>query len=619
MIPGWDAFDNRRNYWAYVFGRLRPEVTLEQARSELNALYKGIINEVEAPLQSGMSDATMERFRAKEVTLVEGPKGQSNMNADAKAPLYMLFSITAIVLLITCANIANLLLARGANRSQEMAIRGSLGAGRNQLLSQLLTESCLLAVLGGAASIFVASWTLSFIGSFLPPEASRSVSLGLSPTVMGFAAILALGTGLLFGLYPALHSTRPDLVTALKDNSGQPSGARSAARFRSSLVTAQIALSMALLVAAGLFTKSLFNVTRIDLGLTSGNIVTFGISPELNGYETERSLALFEQVEAELAAIPGVSQVSASLVPILSGSNWGTDVSVEGFESGPDVDANARRNEIGSDYFATLGIPLLSGREFTVGDAQGTPSVAVVNESFTRKFGLPGRDAVGKWMSTNRGGELDIQIVGVVQDAKYSDVKQDWQPLFFTPYRQDPSLGYIFFYVRTAMDPAPVLRAIPELIKGLDPNLPVEELRTLDQVIQENVFVDRMISTLSAAFAILATLLAAIGLYGVLALTVAQRTREIGLRMALGAAGPRVRRMVLGQVGRMLLVGGVLGVVGAVAVGRGAESLLFEMEGHDPLVLASAVVLLVAVALGAGYLPALRASRVDPMQALRYE
>lgn len=619
MTPGWDAFENRRSYWAYVFGRLGPDVTMEQARSELNALYKGIVNEVEAPLQSGMSDATMERFRAKEVTLVEGPKGQSNMNRDAKAPLYMLFSITAIVLLITCANIANLLLARGANRSQEMAIRGSLGAGRNQLLGQLLTESCLLAVLGGVASLFVASWTLSFIGSFLPPEASRTVSMELSPTVIGFAAFLALGTGLLFGLYPALHSTRPDLVTALKDNSGQPSGARSAARFRSSLVTAQIALSMALLVAAGLFTKSLLNVTRLDLGLSSDNIVTFGISPELNGYEPGRSLALFEQVEEELSAIPGISQVSAALVPILSGSNWGTDVSVEGFESGPDVDANARLNKIGIGYFAALGIPLLSGREFTVGDALGTPEVAIVNEAFTRKFGLPGRDAVGKWMSTSRGGELDIQIVGVVQDAKYSEVKQEWQPLFFTPYRQEPSLGFINFYVRTAMDPAPVLRAIPEMMKGLDPNLPVEELRTLNQVIQEDVFVDRMISTLSAAFAILATLLAAIGLYGVLALTVAQRTREIGLRMALGAAGPRVRRMVLGQVGRMLLVGGVLGVLGAIAVGRGAESLLFEMEGHDPLVLGAAVVLLVVVALGAGYLPALRASRVDPMQALRYE
>jgi ABC-type antimicrobial peptide transport system permease subunit len=222
-------------------------------------------------------------------------------------------------------------------------------------------------------------------------------------------------------------------------------------------------------------------------------------------------------------------------------------------------------------------------------------------------------------MATSRSGELDVQIVGVVQDAKYSAVKQEWQPLFFTPYRQEASLGFINFYVHTAMDPAPVLRAIPEMMKGMDPNLPVEELRTLNQVIQEDVFVDRMISTLSAAFAILATLLAAIGLYGLLALTVAQRTREIGLRMALGAAGPRVRRMVLGQVGRMLLVGGVLGVVGAIAVGRGAESLLFEMEGHDPLVLGSSVVLLMAVALGAGYLPALRASRVDPMQALRYD
>jgi predicted permease len=619
MEPGWDRFENRRAYWAYLFARLAPGATLDRASSELTAVYQSIINEVEAPLQEGMSDQTMDRFRAKELMVEPGPRGQSNLNQGARTPLTLLLSITAIVLLITCANIANLLLARGAQRSQEMAIRGSLGAGRGQLLTQLLTESILLAGIGGVASLFVASWTLDGIASFLPPEAVGMLALELRPAVLLFTAVLALGTGFLFGLYPALHSTRPDLVTALKDSSGQPSGARSAARFRNALVTAQIALSMALLVAAGLFTKSLLKVSRIDLGLVTDNVVAFGISPVLNGYEPERIKALFQRVEEELAAVPGVTGVTASLVPILSGSNWGTDVGVEGFESGPDIDSNARFNEVGADYFGTLGMPMVAGRDFTASDAAGAPKVAVVNETFARKFGLDPRDAVGRWMSTNSGGELDIQIVGVVRDAKYSEVKQEIQPLFFTPYRQDEDIGFITFYARTGVDPAQVLRAIPEVMKGLDPDLPVEELKTLDQQARESVFLDRMISTLSAAFALLATLLAAIGLYGVLAYTVAQRTREIGLRMALGAAGAKVRGMVLRQVGLMILIGGGVGMVGALALGRGAQSLLYVMEGSDPVVVSAAVVLLALVALGAGYVPARRASKVDPMKALRYE
>jgi predicted permease len=619
MQPGWEGFDNRRSYWAYLFARLAPEATLEAARSEINAYYSGIINEVEAPLQEGMSDQTMARFRAKEIGVVNGPRGQSNMTANARAPLILLLSVTGMVLLITCANIANILLARGAQRGQEMAIRGSLGAGRGQLLSQLLTESLLLAFIGGGASLLVASWTLSLIGSFLPPSEVGVLTLEIQPPVVLFTGLLALGTGFLFGLYPALHSTRPDLVTALKSSSGQPSGARSASRFRTSLATAQIALSMALLVGAGLFVKSLLKVSQIELGMNTDNIVAFGISPELNGYEPAQSMALFQQVEEELLSIPGATEVTAAMIPVLSGSNWGTDVRVEGFECGPDTDCNARFNVVGPSFFSTLGMPLVAGREFTLADVEGAPEVVVINEAFARKFGLDPRNAVGRWMTENSGGDLDKQIVGVVQDSKYSDVKQEIQPLFFTPYRQRAALGFITYYVRTGMDPTPVIRTIPEFMKGLDPNLPVERLMTLEQQVEEGVFADRMISTLTSAFASLATLLAAIGLYGVLAFTVAQRTREIGLRMALGAAGGKVRGMVLGQVGRMVLIGGVAGLAGAYALGRGAQSLLFEMEGNDPLVMSLSALLLALVALGAGYLPALRASRVDPMKALRYE
>lgn len=622
LEPTFSGFENRRNYWAYVFGRLAPGVSAERAADELNATYASILEEVEAPLQEGMSAETMERFRQKRIALTEGYRGQSSLHAEVSTPLAILFAVTGVVLLIACANIANLLLARGARRSQEMAIRGSLGAGRGQLLGQLLTESVLLAVLGGAASLLVARWTLGFIASVLPPEAAATIGTDLDPRVFLFAGGLALATGFLFGLYPALANSRPDLQSILKGASGQPSGARQAARFRAALVTAQIALSTALLVPAGLFIRSLSNVSRIDLGVEdAGEVVTFLVAPLLNGYDEPRILEVFRGIEEELTALPGVASVSAGMVPILAGNSWGTDVAVEGFQSGPDIDSNARLNRIGAGYFATLGTPLIAGREFDASDVEGAPKVAIVNEAFARKFGLDGASAVGKWMSEDgrNASELDMQIVGVVEDAKYSDVKDEVPPVFYTPYRQSDMLGFMTFYARTSVDPEGVLGLVTPMVAGIDPNLPVVDLKTLEAQARDNVFLDRVISTLSAAFALLATTLASVGLYGVLAYTVAQRTREIGLRMALGAGSARVRQMVLGQMIRMLVVGGLFGVVLAVAVGRAAQSLLFGVQGQDPWVLLGVTLLLAAVALGAAFVPAHRASRVDPMEALRYE
>jgi predicted permease len=617
LIPNWRNLENRRAYWAYLFARLKPGVSIEQARTAINSVYRPIINDVEAPLQEGMSAQTLARFRAKEIELEAGGRGQSSIHEESRTPLILLFATTGIVLLIACANIANLLLARAAGRSMEMAVRLSLGASRGQLLRQLLLESVVLAVLGGLVSLLVAQWTLSGIGALLPSDASETLRLELSVPVIAFAALLALATGLLFGIFPAMHSTRPDLVSIIKANTGQPSGARSAARFRSGLVTAQIALSMMLLISAGLFIRSLVNVSRVDLGLRVDNVVTFGISPQLNGYTPARALALFRRVEEEMATVPGVRAVTASLVPLLAGSNWGSSVNVEGFPRDPDIDNGSRFNEVGPGYFAALGIPLLGGREFTDADIAGAPKVAIVNEAFAKKFNL-GRQAVGKRMSTG-DNDLDTEIVGLVQNAKYSEVKGEIPPLFFRPYRQDSTLGFITFYVRTASSPEQLVRTIPGIMKRLDPNLPVNELKTLPQQVRENVFLDRMISTLSASFALLATLLAAVGLYGVLAYTVVQRTREIGVRMALGADGGRVRRMVLKQVARMAIIGGVIGIGAAIGLARLARSLLFELQGHDPLAIVSAAIVLALVALGAGYIPALRASRVEPMQALRYE
>jgi predicted permease len=375
---------------------------------------------------------------------------------------------------------------------------------------------------------------------------------------------------------------------------------------------------MMLLVSAGLFTKSLINITRVDLGLNPDHLVTFGISPQLNAYTAERSKVLFERLEDALAAQPGVTSVTASTVPAIAGSNWGTDVRVQGFQSGPDIDSNARFNNVAPGYFRTMGIPLIAGREFTRTDSLGTAKVAIVNEAFLKKFHL-GRDAVGKFMSEDGEEKLDIEIVGVVKDAKYSQVKQEVPALFFRPYRQVAQVGGIHFYVRTSLDPSAVAGTLPKVVSGLDPNLPVEDLRTMEQQVRDNVFLDRVISVLSASFAVLATLLAAVGLYGVLAYTVAQRTREIGLRMALGAEPGRVRGMVLRQVGVMAVIGGVIGLGAALTAGWYARSLLFELQNHDPVVLGVSAIALGAVALVAGLIPAHRASRIDPMTALRYQ
>jgi predicted permease len=617
LNAGWTGFDRRDSFWIYLFGRLKPGATMDQALASINAVYSPIINDIEAPLHKGMSAQTMAKFRAKKIVLTDGRKGQSQTIHESRTPLTLLFAITGIVLLIACANIANLLLARAANRSMEMAVRLSLGATRKQLIVQVLTESVLLAALGGLAGLVVAHVTLGGIAALLPPEAASSMEFSLSLPVLLFTAGISIFTGLLFGIVPALQSTRPDLVTELRNNSGKLSGGRGAARFRTSLVTVQIALSMALLISAGLFIKSLNNISRVNLGLDIDNIVEFGISPERSGYDTVRTKALYERVEQELAAIPGVSGVTSSTVALLSGSNWGEGVSVQGFEKLPDTDNGARFTQIGPNYFHLLHIPILAGREFTAGDNLGSAKVAIVNETFAKKFKL-GANAVGKHMSVGNDS-LNIEIVGLVKDAKYSEVKDSVPPVFMRPWRQATQVGGNNFYLRSSLPEGQVMQAIRAAMKRVDPNLPIEDLKTLPQQVKENVFLDRMIGTLSAAFAALATLLAAVGLYGVLAYSVAQRTREIGVRMALGANSGNVRLMVMRQVAVMTLIGGVIGIIAALAMGRAARSLLYQLEGHDPLVIVVSAVALAIVALGAGLIPAMRASRIDPIAALRYE
>ncbi len=608
----------RTDYWAYLFARLRPGVTIEAARASLGARYHAIINDVEAPLQKDISPQTLARFRAKPILLEPGGRGQSSVPEEAKTPLRLLLGVTTFVLLIACVNIANLLLARSSARAGEMAIRLSIGASRGRLIGQLLTESLLLAVLGGIAGMVVAHWTLALVISLLPPEAQHTITFSISGTVILFGVGLTFATGLLFGLFPALHSTRPDLVSTLKNQAGQPSA--KGARIRLLLATSQIALAMMLLASSGFFVKSLLNVSRVDLGFNVDHVVTFGLSPDLNGYSFDRTRLFFQRLEDDLRAAPGVTAVTMSNVPLLAGNNRQRDVAVQGFKAGPDTDSNSHYNKVGPGYFSALGIPLIAGREFTDADTVNSTKVALVNQTFAKKFGLE-NDAVGKSMGSGDGyrSTLDMTIVGVVADAKYSEVKQKAPPQFFMPYRQDQEPGGMHVYVRTSGDVAQAAPVITAVVKRLDPNLPIEELETLPAQVRDNTYLDRMMTTLSAAFALLATLLAAIGLYGVLAYTVAQRTREIGLRMALGAAPERVRGMVLGQVTIMTLVGALVGLAGAIGVGKGAQAILFQMTGADPAVLAFSAIALALVALGAGFIPAHRASRVDPMRALKHE
>ncbi|MEO7964316.1 MAG: ABC transporter permease, partial [Gemmatimonadaceae bacterium] len=363
-VGTYKGLENRRDYWVYVFGRRKVGMSMEATKAGLDKVIAPLLADVEAPLQKGMSDQTMAKFKSKRIVLEAGSRGQSSMHAEAKTPLTMLFAITAVVLLIACANIANLLLARGANRATEMGVRLALGASRRRLITQLLVESLVLAMLGVLVSLLVARWTLSGISALLKPEAVAMLQFHLQLPVMLFAAALALATGFLFGLFPALHSTRADLITSIRAGAGQIAGRAVAGRFRSGLAIAQIALSTTLLVSAGLFLKSLVNVSRVQLGIRIDSVATFSVSPLRVGYDTLRAKVLYARIEDELRAIPGVTGVTGSMVPLLSGDSWGNDVRVQGFECLPDTDCNSRFNAAGAGYFTMIGSPMLSGRDF---------------------------------------------------------------------------------------------------------------------------------------------------------------------------------------------------------------------------------------------------------------
>lgn len=610
-------FDDRRYYWVYLFARLEPGISIAQAEAAINRPYRAILDDVEAPLQLGMTEQTLTRFRAKSITVAPGARGQSWIMSGAGMPLSILLVATATVLLIACVNIANLMLARGATRVGEMAVRLSLGAAPRRLFALLFTESALLALFAALVSLPLTLVTLRSIESMVPAQGAASFDFGLNVALVGVAVAVAVASTLLFALLPVLKLARTQPGHVLHSQSTRSTGGKAANRFRVGLVTAQIAMSMMLLVLAGLFAQSLANAARVDLGMRVESLLSFSISPERNGYAPAGSAALFDRVEEELAALPGVTHVASSLLTLLANNSTVWDIRAPAFEPLPGTRPIADFNGVSPRFFETLDIPLLAGRDFGVADAgPDRPRVAIVNQSFVEYFAL-GANAVGTRIGAGQGDGFDVEIVGVIRDAKYDNVKDPIRPQLFLPRGQFERTGTLTFYVRSAGEPESTAASIRNAVARLDSSLPIMNMQTVDRQVRENLFLDRFMGTLAGALAVLATLLAAVGLYGVLSYMVAQRTREIGLRMALGAPAAQLRGMVLRQVGGMAAIGGAIGLGAAVMLGQAAGALLFGVQVADPLVLSAAIGALAAIVFGASYLPARRASRVDPMIALR--
>jgi putative ABC transport system permease protein len=552
--------------------------------------------------------------------LEPGATGRQVLQSDARQPLIFLVVMVGLVLLIACANLASLLVARGEARQREIAVRLAVGAARWRLVRQFFTENLLLAILGGVAGVLFAVWTLAFLVQTMQESIGvLGLEKQLDGRILAFAIALSLLTALLFGLLPALRAAGADLQSTLKDLGASLSHRLSSVRLRKALIVGQVALTAVLLIAAGLFTRSLLNLQNTNLGVRPDHVVEFTIAPQLNRYSPQRALAFVERLREAFAATPGVSSVSAATIPILANDEWGSDVTIQGYTAREGEDMHVWRNEVGPNYFATLGTPLFAGREIRDSDNAASPLVALVNATFVRRF-LQGRNPLGVHLRLGSGADKpQVEIVGVVKDSKHSDPRDTIHPFVYAPYAQDPKFGRATFYVRTSSAPAAMATTLRKIVQSFDSNLPVYDVKTLDQQVDETVFADRLLTSLSLCLGLLAAVLAAIGLYGVMAYVVARRTREIGIRMALGATREDIAGLILREVAHMAAIGLAIGLAVALAADRLVASLLYGVQATDPLVFAAAVLLLALVALLAGGLPARRAASVDPVVALRYE
>jgi predicted permease len=619
MTPGWNGLDNRKDYWVAVLGRLKPGFNRIKAQVALAPTYHAILQS-DVHLIEG-TETIRQKFLEKKLLVDTASNGRQIVQEGTRGPLLILTAMVALVLLIACVNLASLLVARGEARQREVAVRLAMGASRWRLVKQLLTESLMLSVAGGAAGLALAAWSLSALVSSIPKsEGISGLEASLDYRVLVFAIVLTVVTGVLFGLAPALRASHTDLQAILKDQGANVAGTANV-RLRKWLLVSQVALTVILLASAGFFTKSLLNLTNQDLGLRTDHVIQFSVSPNLNLYSPAQTAALVRKICDQVAALPGVRSVSVSRMGVLEGNNASSDMAAEGYVPQESEDTHVHEDWIGEGHFSTMGIPLLSGREFTASDTVTSPQVAIVSEGVARRF-FGSRNPVGMHIgigAKQNKEHPDIEIVGFVKDSKTADVHEKLRPMVYLPYVQDPDLGGVTFYARTGQEPDTLANPVRAVVAGLDSNLPVFDVRTLATQVADMEFDDRLLMFFSACLGLLAALLAAVGLYGVMAYVVVRRTREIGIRMALGATRENVGWLILREVLRMAAVGLGIGLPLAYGVGRLVESQLFGVKASDPLVFVAAAAALASVAMLAGWLPARKAASVDPMVALRYE
>ncbi len=613
--------NDRRSRWVTVFGRLKPAVSIKKAKASLQPIFHQILNMEVKQKEFAKASPYMKRaFLQMSMDVLPASRGRSELRRQFSKPLLVLMSTVALVLLIACANVANLLIARATSRQKEIAVRLALGSGRGRIVCQLLIESLMLSIAGGAAGLPLAIWTDKLLINFLPLS---STPLNISSTpdwrILCFNVVVSVITGIAFGLVPALQSARPDLAGTLKNQAGAAAGGTST-RLRKLLVVGQIALSLLLLIGAGLFIRSLQKLKDLDPGFRITNLLAFKVNPTLNGYSAERTKLIYQQLNDSLNALSGVEAASLAVVPVMEGDEWDQWVTIDSYSPKTGELPDPHMNFVSPDYFKTLDIPLLAGRDFRLTDAGTSSKVCIVNEAFAKKY-FGNVNAVGHkiGMGIDPGTQTDITVIGVAHSTKYESMRDEIPTEVFRPYQQMKFATGITAYVRTARDPDRMFLTIRKRVHDLDANLPVFEMITLEKQMQNSLVTERLVASLSTGFGFLATVLASIGLYGVMAYAVARRTREIGIRMAIGAAQRDVLWLVMKDVLVMLGTGVAIALPAAWLLSQSVRSQLYGIQPTDPSSIAIATLTIGTVAVLAGYLPARRATRVDPIRALRYE